>query len=189
LRRALQFSIAVAGTTPSLLWLANRLGSVVCHTSLDDARVSISSAHQHLGTSLAYGSLAAWNHRWQEGLAVGEKAIAERVEALEKGMDSLRGLPAKFDDLGTRVSGVESRLTTVESQVVQLRRDMNDGFSATLQIIEASSKATQTMFDATQKIIRQGDEETRIQMRVLHEDLVKRLAVLGEGRPHRGKRS
>jgi len=148
---------------------------------------------------------------------VSEKTIAERVETLENDMESLRILPAELKDVGgevkglaVRVSGVESRLGsvesrlgsvesrlgsvesrlgTVESQIVQLRTDMSDGFSATLQIIESSSKATQTMFDETQKIIRQGDEETRIQMRVLHEDLVKRIAVLGEARARPRKRS
>jgi len=110
-----------------------------------------------------------------------DKTIDERVETLEKEMDSLRELPAQVSDLGTTVSGVES-------QILQLRTDMSDGFSATLQIIESSSKATQTMFDETQKIVREGDEETRRQMRVLHEDLVKRIVLLGEARrrPRKG---
>jgi hypothetical protein len=68
--------------------------------------------------------------RRQEGLAVSEKTIGERVETLEKDMDSLRELPAKVDDLGKKVSAVDSRLTTVESQIVLLRTEMNDGFSA-----------------------------------------------------------
>ena len=36
--------------------------------------------------------------------------------------------------------------------------------------------------------IRDGDEETRRQMRVLHEDLVQRIALLGEARPRRRKK-
>ena len=131
---------------------------------------------------------------------MGGKTIEERVETLENDMDPLRQLPAKVDDLGKRVSGVESRLTTVESQIVQLRTDMNDGFSATLQIVESSSKATKAMFDEmtkaidikfaeTHRIITQGDQDTRTEMRVLHEDLVKRIAVLGEARAPRRKRS
>ena len=126
--------------------------------------------------------------RWQEGAAVSEKAIVERVETLEKRMDSLRALPAEVKILATKMSAVEMRLTTVESKIVQLRTDMNDGFSATLQIVEASSKATQAMFDETHTIIRGGDEETRRQMRELHEDLVKRLAAIGEARRRPPKR-
>jgi hypothetical protein len=120
---------------------------------------------------------------------VSEKSIAERVETLEKSMDLRGTLPAEVKGLATKVLAVESRLTTVESQLVQLRTDMNNGFSATLQIIESSSKATQTRFDETQKIVRDGNEETRREMRVLHEDLVKRIAVLSEARPRRRKRS
>jgi hypothetical protein len=35
--------------------------------------------------------------------------------------------------------------------------------------------------------IRSGDEETRTLMRVLHEDVVGRIALLGEGRPAQRK--
>jgi chromosome segregation ATPase len=134
---------------------------------------------------------------------VPEKTIEERVEVLEKDMESLqklpielrnlggdvRGLALKVSDVESRLGTVESRLGTVESrvgivesQIVQLRTDMGVGFSATLQIIESASRATQVMFDETHKIIRAGDEETRRQMRTLHEDLVQRIGVLGEGR-------
>ena len=35
--------------------------------------------------------------------------------------------------------------------------------------------------------IRAGDEETRVEMRVLHEEVIARIALLQEGRPRRRK--
>jgi hypothetical protein len=55
------------------------------------------------------------------------------------------------------------RLATVELQFVQLRQEMRDGFSA----IRTELKT--------------GDEETRAFMRILHEDVLSRLEVIGEG--------
>jgi hypothetical protein len=54
---------------------------------------------------------------------VSEKSIEERVETLEKDMDSLRALPAKVDHLGKEVENLASRVSGVESQIVLLRID------------------------------------------------------------------
>ncbi|HSK48372.1 MAG TPA: hypothetical protein VLA05_10275, partial [Coriobacteriia bacterium] len=73
-----------------------------------------------------------------------------------------------------------------------------------LEVIDSASKATQTMHDEVIRTVREGDqavlravregdaavlravtegdEETRRQMRVLHEDLVERIGRLGESR-------
>lgn len=56
------------------------------------------------------------------------------------------------------------RVTALESQIVQLRDEMRSEFSVT----RAEAHA--------------GDEETRRYMRVLHEDVITRIAVLQEGR-------
>ena len=146
------------------------------------------------------------------------KTLTERVEHLEKTVDSLRELPS-------RVIRVEVRVTAVEEQVVQLRGEMRDGFSAVLQVIDASSVATQRLIDearaetkqgfadvraemvqgfaevrgemaqgfadvrgemaqgfATVRVeMTQGLGDVRTEMRVLHEDLVERIARIGEG--------
>jgi hypothetical protein len=162
------------------------------------------------------------------------KTWTERVESLEKTTEALRELPA-------RVTRLEVRVTAVEEQVVQLRGEVRDGFSAVLDVIDASSLATQRMFDETRASIDASRAETkegladlrtemrtefgavhsqfanvraensqevanvraetrqefakvraemsegftnvRTEMRVLHEDLVERLARIGEGRP------
>jgi isocitrate/isopropylmalate dehydrogenase len=175
------------------------------------------------------------------------KTLAERVESLEKASAALRELPA-------RVSRVELRVTAVEEQVLQLRGEMRDGFSAVLDVIDAGSAATQRMFDETRALVEAtraeakdglvglreemrmefgavhtefanvragmsqefanvraemsqefanvraemsqeftkvradiGEEfvHVRTQMRVLHEDLVERIARIGEGRPQK----
>jgi len=82
--------------------------------------------------------------------------LTERVEILEEKVGALEQLPA--------------RVAAVESQLVQLRTEMRDEFSA------------------LRGEIREGDEETRRFMRMLHEDLVGRIALLQEARGGRGRK-
>jgi hypothetical protein len=81
--------------------------------------------------------------------------LASRVEILETTVDALATLPA-------RMTSLEDRLTSLESQVGALSGDLN------------SLRAE----------VRGGDEETRNQMRILHEDVISRLALLQEGLAH-----
>jgi hypothetical protein len=85
---------------------------------------------------------------------VDDKLLKDRVSILEQQMEGLRGLP--------------DRVAAVEVQIVQLRVDMNVGFSALGKELRGEIKA--------------GDEETRRLMRVLHEEVIARIALLGEGR-------
>ena len=59
-----------------------------------------------------------------------EETMDERVTNLEKLAETLAPLPQEMKALTGRVVEVEGRLGTVESQIVQLRTDTNDGFSA-----------------------------------------------------------
>ena len=59
------------------------------------------------------------------------RTMEQRVGDLEKLAQTLAPLPGTVAELGDRVAGVEVRLGTVESQIVQLRTEMADGFSAT----------------------------------------------------------
>lgn len=75
-----------------------------------------------------------------------------------------------MDRLERRVEILEKlpeRVTALESQIVQLRDEMRSEFSATRADLRGE--------------IRAGDEETRRLMRVLHEDVVQRIATLKEG--------
>ena len=56
------------------------------------------------------------------------------------------------------------RVSALESQIVRLRDEIHSEFSA------------------MQTVIRDVDEDTRRYMRMLHEDLIERIARLSEGR-------
>jgi hypothetical protein len=88
----------------------------------------------------------------------------QRVEALELRV--------------TRLDGEGGRLDTIESQIVQLRTQMHDGFSAIGTGMRDGFAELRAELRAE---IRAGDEETRRFMRVLHEDLVSRIAAIQKG--------
>jgi hypothetical protein len=76
-----------------------------------------------------------------------------------------------MDMLERRVEILErlpDRVTAVESQIVLLRDEMRIGFSATRDEL---TRRMESLFDANER-----------HMRLLHEDLVERIARLSEGR-------
>lgn len=76
-------------------------------------------------------------------------------------------LKVRVERLEHRVEILEQlpgRVSALESQIVRLREEMHSEFSA------------------MQTVIRDGDEETRRYLRMLHEDLIRRIATLAEGR-------
>lgn len=124
------------------------------------------------------------------------QTIENRVEALELQVSELRG--------------EGDRVPRIESQIVQLHTEMHDGFSAIhtemrdrFAAVDAEFVAVRTEMrerfaavdaefvavrremregvDALRVEIRTGDEETRRFMRVLHEDLVGRIATIRKG--------
>jgi recombinational DNA repair ATPase RecF len=107
------------------------------------------------------------------------QSLEARMDNLERRVEILGQLPAQVAALG--------------SQILQLREEMRDEFSTTRaetrSAIEESQRTLReeirAVIDDSQgtlrKEIRAGDEETRRYMRVLHEDLVARIAMLGRG--------
>jgi len=89
-----------------------------------------------------------------------ERTLVGRVEILEHTVEGLEALPG--------------RVHAVELQIVPLREEMRAGFSALRAELQAE--------------IRAGDEETRRYMRALHEEVIFRIATIGEARPRRPKR-
>jgi hypothetical protein len=100
------------------------------------------------------------------------KSLEERMDSLERRVEILERLP--------------ERVTALESQIVLLRDEMRSEFSA-----------TRARDDVLREDNRAGDEETRRlltermeflfdanerHMRLLHEDLVQRIATITEGR-------
>jgi wyosine [tRNA(Phe)-imidazoG37] synthetase (radical SAM superfamily) len=121
--------------------------------------------------------------------------LTERVEVLEQKVEVLETLPA--------------RVEAVELQIVQLRTEMRSGFSDVRQEmaamaaglreeIRAGDEALRT--ELTREIrkseeglrtelimeIRKGDEDTRRYMRMLHEEVISKIATIEEG-PRRKK--
>jgi hypothetical protein len=84
---------------------------------------------------------------------VAEELLEERVKKLERALESLAEVPGQLTRLGDHVGGLEGRVTKVESQISQLRSDIQVGFSAAgrdlgdtrdaiLEVIDSSSQAT-----------------------------------------------
>ncbi len=84
------------------------------------------------------------------------RSFDERVEILERTVEGLSGLP--------------DRVTAVAGQILELRTEMHSGFSA-----------MGSEFAAVRNEMRAGDDDTRRQMRVLHEDAISRIGVIAEG--------
>jgi len=83
-----------------------------------------------------------------------------------------------LDRLERRVEILErlpDRVTAVESQIVLLRDEMRSEFSAVradaVETRRVLTERMESLFDANQR-----------HMRLLHEDLVERIARMGEGR-------
>jgi hypothetical protein len=126
-------------------------------------------------------------------------SFAERVVRLEKQMSALQHLPKKVDDLALQVSQLHSEMTgefsairhEMDAQSATLRGEMATrdevaaGFAAVrADMAEGFTAPTGALARAVAGLreeIRAGDEETRRQMRVLHEDLVGRIALVQEG--------
>jgi hypothetical protein len=107
--------------------------------------------------------------------------LVRRIEILEGDVNALRQLP-------DRVSAVAADLAAVRGDVTQLQGDVTrlQGDVTRLQgDVTELKRDMHTEFAAVRDEIRTGDEETRRQMRILHEEVISRLALLGEGRKTR----
>jgi hypothetical protein len=105
------------------------------------------------------------------------KSLEERVDMLERRVEILEQLPG--------------RITALEVQIVHLRHDMRAEFSAIRSEVRAGGdRVVQTLREeigvgnervvqTLRKEMRDGDEETRRFMRILYEDLVARIEILG----------
>jgi hypothetical protein len=90
--------------------------------------------------------------------------LARRVQILEEKVESLEKLPARIEAL--------------ELQILQFREEVRAEFTATREGLGAEMRELETRLKA---LISDGDEETRRYMRVLHEEVIARIATIGEG--------
>lgn len=151
------------------------------------------------------GTTVAWHRdglsgqccRGQPGTeqSMAAQTVVKRVEALERQMSEMSDLSVRVAELGTQFSQfrveVRAEFSAIRAEIAGPRADVTDvqaqvkglqsqvkGLRAELSDMRA---ATAEEFTAVRAEIRAGDEETRHQMRVLHEDLVGRIALLQEG--------
>lgn len=107
-------------------------------------------------------------------------SLERRIEILEENMEQLRDVPA--------------RLSAVESQIVQLRAEMQTGFSALrgqddetrremARLHDETRREMASLNDETRREMTRLNDETNAHLRVLHEEVISRIALLQEGRP------
>jgi hypothetical protein len=101
---------------------------------------------------------------------VAGESLEKRVQMLEQQMRPLSELP--------------ERVASLETQFLQFRTEVREEFSA----LRSEMRAGEALLGEIRKVeaslrreIQAGDEETRRFMRVLHEEVIARIAAIGEG--------
>ena len=117
--------------------------------------------------------------------------LVRRLAYLEGTVESLRDLPDRTARLEVRMGAVEVRLGTVEAQIVQLRVEMRGEFSAIRAEMATKEELRNGLaglrWELREDIAALGREvaarflESERLMRVLIEDVITRIAALGEG--------
>lgn len=88
-----------------------------------------------------------------------------------------------------RLARLEEKVSQLEaSPVSTLRTEMNTGFAEVRAEFAEVRQEVRQQFDALEAKLDTGLEDTRRYMRVLYEDLVTRIATIGEGTPRRPPR-
>jgi hypothetical protein len=93
------------------------------------------------------------------------KSLEQRMDSLERRVDILEQLPG--------------RVTALETKIVQLRDEMRSEFSAVRADIRAGDEETRRVLTERMESLFEANER---HMRLLHEDLVERIARSAEGR-------
>jgi hypothetical protein len=122
------------------------------------------------------------------GRPMAPQPLETRVQSLEQRVTRLEELPVRMDRLGSQIVQLRTELhdefSAVRREMGELatRREMQEEFAAVRQ--EMGELATrQEMgegFAAVRQEIRTGDEETRHFMRMLFEDYIQRLKTIDE---------
>ena len=93
-----------------------------------------------------------------------QKSLERRIEMLERRVDILEQLP--------------ERVRAVELQLVQLRDEFRGEFSALRDEIRAGDEETRR---ALRDEMRELFADNQRQMRILHEDVIARIATIRQG--------
>ena len=118
-----------------------------------------------------------------------QQTLANRVESLERRMDGLEGLSDRVASLELQISQfreeVRLEFSAVRDEISDLGKTLRDGMHSGMDSLAKTLRdewhdEMNSLADTLRGEIRAGDEETRRQMRVLHEDVISRLALLDE---------
>src|SRR6187402_3023514 len=115
-----------------------------------------------VSSSAGYGSSTFSIWRW---LTV-DVSLERRIEILEEEMEQLRDVPV--------------RLSAVESQIVQLRAEMQTGFSALRGQNDETRGEMVRLNDETRRELVRLNDETRREMTRLNDETNAHLRVLHE---------
>ena len=125
------------------------------------------------------------------------RAIEKQVEILERKVMALGKLTDRVVSLESQIvhlraevhdefSAIRNDMTTefaaVRSEAAAFRVEMVAEFAAVRSEAAAFRTEVVAEFAATREAAKAGDEETRRYMRILHEDVIERIARLGENR-------
>ena len=105
------------------------------------------------------------------------------ANTLDERVTVLEGTVAGLHELPKQVASLQGAVTTLQGDVATFRRE-----------VAARFEQVDARFERLERIVRDGDERNYSQMRMLHEDLVAKIALLGERRdgpdrrPRRPKR-
>ena len=115
--------------------------------------------------------------------------IVRRVEMLEETVSALRSLPSQ-------VGALEVRMAGVEPQILQLRTEMRDEFSAVRQdlkemgtrqdLLDVRAELREDIAGAIRDLsghILESEQRSDRRTRALFEDVIARIAMMGDRRP------
>jgi predicted nucleic acid-binding Zn-ribbon protein len=105
------------------------------------------------------------------------RQLPEQVSAVAGDLAALRG---DFTELKRDMAELRGNVSELRRDMSEVRNAFSDGHGGVINVREE--------FAAIRQEIRTGDEETRRQMRILHEEVISRLALLDEGRKTRRRR-
>ena len=100
--------------------------------------------------------------------------VERRFNVLEARMTAVEQLPPRLDRLSTEVVELRNDVAQVRTEVGDLRTEMRAEFAAVR--VEMAAGDERVMVRLTARI-----EDARRETRVLHEDVIGRIALLGEG--------
>ena len=134
-----------------------------------------------------------------------DELLSDRVERLEKTVEGIQSLPAKVAELGDRVGRVETQIVQLRAEMrvefSDVRSEMRTGFAAVRSEMQTESATVRSemekrfagarddllvgLANVTNELrheIRESAEEGKRHSQILFEEVLSRIAALGEHR-------